>query len=170
LIKVCIDASLAIAWLSYEKYTVSANALRQDWLREGVELLGPPIFHAEVMSVLRQQVFFKKILPEDGEEAFSICLDIPIRIIGGPEVYSTAWRMAKELDLPVCYDTQYLAVAELEDCEFWTTDRKLVNLIQSKNNRVRWLGEYGKQQKEEKRAAKDNDIPNHDIPGLWREI
>ena len=138
---VCIDASLAVAWLSYERYTAIANALRQEWSEKGVELLGPPVFHAEVTSVLRQQVFFKRILPEEGEEAFSIYLDIPIRIIDGPEVYRQAWRLAKEFNLPVCYDMHYLAVAELEDCEFWTLDRKLVNTVRQ-NKRVRWVGEH----------------------------
>ncbi len=168
--KACIDASLAIAWLSYNKYTDRANALWQDWLQEGIELLGPPIFHADVMSVLQKQVVLKKILPEEGEEAFSICLDIPIRIIDGFEMYRTAWRLVKALNLPACYDAQYLAVAEIEDCEFWTTDKKLLNLIQNKNSHVRWLGNYGTPAIDNKKMVKDNVITKTDIPGLWREI
>jgi len=168
--RVCIDASLAVAWLSYEKYTENANALRKEWLREGIEFLGPPIFYTEVISVLRQQVFSKKMLPDDVEEAFSICLDIPIRIIDSPEVYRTAWRLAKELNLPTCYDTQYLAVSELEECDLWTTDRKLMNLVQSKNSRVRWLGEYKITNKENQKVDKDNAMTKSDMPGLWRAI
>ena len=142
---VCVDASVAVAWLSYEQHTASANALRREWRDKGVQMVGPPLFHAEVISTLRQHVYFKRILPEEGEEAFSIYLDIPIRIIDKQEVYRKAWELAKEFDLPRTYDMQYLAVAELEDCEFWTSDERLVNSLQSKVKRIRWVGEHIKE-------------------------
>ncbi|OGO38787.1 MAG: hypothetical protein A2147_10885 [Chloroflexi bacterium RBG_16_57_8] len=163
--RVCIDASLALAWLSYEKYTPNANALMREWQTRGVELVGPPMFHAEVTSVLRQHVFFKRMLPDEGDEAFSISLGIPIRIVDGVEVYRTAWQMSKELGLPVCYDSQYLAVAELEDCEFWTADKKLVDTVKKKAARIRWIGDYAREQARETQKA-----PEPDSPGLRREM
>jgi predicted nucleic acid-binding protein len=142
--KICVDASLAIAWLSFEQHTGNVNALWREWRERGVEMVCPAMFYAEVTSVLREQVFFKRILPEEGEEAFSICLDIPIRVIDGAGVYRKAWNLAKEYNLPRTYDMQYLAVAELEDCEFWTADRKLVDSLKGKDERVRWVGELSK--------------------------
>ena len=139
---VCVDASLAVAWLSYERYTAIANALRYEWRQHRVQMVGPALFHAEVTSTLRKQVYLKRILPEEGEEAFSIYLDIPIRIIDGPEIYRKAWQLAKEFNLPRTYDMQYLAVAELEDCQFWTCDERLASSLQGKVSRVRWVGEY----------------------------
>ena len=139
---VCVDASLAVAWLSYEEHTANANALRQEWSRRGVQMVAPTLFHAEVTSAIRQHVYFKRILPEEGEEAFSIYLDIPIRIIDGPKVYRKAWQLAKEFNLPRTYDMQYLAVAELKDCELWTADRRLANSLPGKADRIKWVGEY----------------------------
>ncbi len=141
---VCVDASLAVAWLSWEKQTPIANALRQEWLQKGIQMVGPALFHAEVTSTIRKHVYFQQILPEEGEEAFSIYLDIPIRIINGPDVYRKAWQLAQEFNLPVCYDMQYLAVAELEDCELWTADSRLANSLKGKAKRIRWLGDYAK--------------------------
>ncbi len=141
---VCVDASLAIAWLSWEENTPVANALRYEWRQHSVQMVGPALFHAEVTSAIRKHVYFKRILPEEGEEAFSIYLDIPIKIIDGQEVYRKAWQLAKEFNLPVCYDMQYLAVAELEDCELWTVDRKLVNSLSSQTKRLKWVGEFNK--------------------------
>ncbi|MDO9334054.1 MAG: type II toxin-antitoxin system VapC family toxin [Dehalococcoidales bacterium] len=140
--KVCIDASLAVSWLSYERHTVRANALRRYWIEKSVEMVAPALFHAEVVSALRQQVYFKRILPDEGEEAFSIYLDIPLTVIDGPEIYRKAWQLTKDLNQPVCYDMQYLAIAELEDCLLWTSDRKLVNAVRSKTDRVRWIGDF----------------------------
>ncbi|MBI2832293.1 MAG: type II toxin-antitoxin system VapC family toxin [Chloroflexi bacterium] len=139
---VCVDSSVALAWLLITQQNDKADALRKEWRESGVQLLGPPLFRAEVESVLRQNVFFKKILPEDGEEAFSIFLAIPIKIIDTPAMYRKAWELAKKFNLPVCYDTQYLAVAELEDCEFWTADRRFFNSLGGKGGRVKWVGEY----------------------------
>ncbi len=141
---VCVDASVAVAWLSYEQHTAIANALRQEWREKGIQMVGPSLFHAEVASTLRRYVYFKRILPEEGEEAFSIYLDIPIRIIDERKVYRKAWELAKEFDLPRTYDMQYLAVAELEDCEFWTSDKRLVNSLQGKISRIRWVGEHSR--------------------------
>jgi predicted nucleic acid-binding protein len=107
-------------------------------------MVGPAMFYAEVTSVLREHVFWGKILPEEGEEALSICLDIPVRTVDNPEVYRRAWELARRFNLPRTYDMQYLAVAELEDCEFWTADRKLANSLRNKVKRIRWVGDHGK--------------------------
>ena len=139
---VCVDASLAVAWLFDEEYSENADGLRRQWRDRGIQMLGPALFHAEVTSAIRQHVYFKRMLPEEGEEAFSIYLDIPIRIIDEPKVYRKAWQLAKEFNLPVCYDMQYLAVAELEDCELWTADRRLANSLRGKVNRIKWVGDY----------------------------
>lgn len=142
---VCVDSSLALAWLLVAQQNDNADALRQEWSEKRIKLLGPPMFHAEVTSVLRQQVFFKRILPEEGEEVFSIYQEIPVRTIDEPAMYRKAWELAKEFNLPVCYDMQYLAVAELEDCELWTADKKLANSLQGKVKRIRWVGEHIKE-------------------------
>ncbi len=141
---VCIDASLALAWLSYEEYSANANALRREWRENNIQMIGPPMFHAEVTSVIRQYVYFKRLLPEEGEEAFSIYQEIPIRTVEGPAMYRKAWELAKQLNLTICYDMQYLAVAELEDCELWTADKKLANSLRRRTKRVRWVGEFTK--------------------------
>ena len=139
---VCIDASLALAWLFVEAHGEQADSLWKEWENDAVELVAPSMFHAEVISSLRKNVYFKRILPEEGEHLFSLYSEIPVRIIDGQEIYRIAWRLAKEYELPVCYDMQYLAVAEIENCDFWTLDRKLVNTVRGKNRRVKWVGEY----------------------------
>lgn len=100
------------------------------------------MFHAEVASSIRRNVYFKEISPAEGERLFAMYLELPVRIIEGHQIYRKAWELAQQFNLPVCYDMQYLAVAELADCELWTLDRKLVNAVRGKNKRVRWVGEY----------------------------
>ncbi|MBI4596471.1 MAG: type II toxin-antitoxin system VapC family toxin [Candidatus Tectomicrobia bacterium] len=140
--RVCVDASLALAWLFFEEHHEQADELLKVWARDAIELVAPPLFHAEVTTSIRKKVYFKRILPEEGERLFMAYSSMPVRVVDSAEMYRTAWQLAKEFDLPVCYDMQYLAVAELENCEFWTLDRKLVNAVRGKNKRVRWVGEY----------------------------
>jgi len=87
-------------------------------------------------------VFFKKILPEEGEAAFRLFLEMRVRTVAHPSVTVLAWEMAKKFNLPRTYDLQYLAVAELIDCPLWTSDKRFVNSLQNKVGRVKWLGDY----------------------------
>lgn len=180
--KVCIDSSLAATWISYAKHTAAANLLRQEWAKNGVEFVSPPVFYPEVMGFLQQQVLSRGMLPEEADEAFSICLEIPIKIVGSEDVYRTAWQVSKEPDLNLSWAAQYLAVAELENCEFWTADRRLASLAQEKRTWVKWVGDYGRDPVGEVPTPKQVTTPTPDgapkrygtveldDPGLWRKL
>jgi len=139
---VCIDASLALIWLLPAEQDETASILRRKWDEEGVEVVTAPLFHAEVTSVLRQQVYFKRLLPEEGEEAFSAYSKIGVKSADNPGIQEVAWELAKKFNLPRTYDMQYLAVAELIECELWTNDQRLINSLQGKVSRIKWVGEY----------------------------
>ena len=140
--KVCIDASLALTWLLPQERIITADALILQWHTQGVKLITAPLFHAEVTSVIRQQVYFKKLHPDEGELLFSLYLQLEIETVYEPVIYGQAWELAKKFNLPRTYDMQYLAVAELRDCELWTNDRRLVNSLQGKASQIKWAGEY----------------------------
>jgi predicted nucleic acid-binding protein len=140
--KVCIDASLAIQWLLPTQQNRLAESLLEAWDKDGTELIGPPLFDAELTSVIRLQIYSKNLLVEQGEEAFLSYRELGVKIINHPELPHTAWELAKKYNLPRTYDMQYLAVAEMEDCEVWTLDKKLVNAVRGKNRRVKWAGDY----------------------------
>jgi len=139
---VCIDASLALIWLLPAEQDETASILRRKWDEEGVEIITAPLFHTEVTSVLREQVYFKRLLPEEGEEAFSAYLEMGVRSIDSSEIQKKAWELAKVFNLPRTYDMQYLAVAELKDCDLWTNDKSLINSLQGKVSRIKWVGDY----------------------------
>ena len=144
--QVCVDASLTILWLLPTQRTPQATELLEQWVRAGVDLIGPPLFDAEVTSTIRLNVYLNKILPEEGEEAFSGYSALAVRTVSPPGLYRRAWELAIDYNQRRTYDMQYLALAELEDCEFWTADRSLVNSLKRKNKRIRWVGEGKKTQ------------------------
>ncbi len=142
--RVCVDASLAILWLIPTQRTRQAADLLEQWGREDVDLISPPLFDAEVTSAIRRHVYFKRLLPAQGEKAFLFYRELGVKIVSPPELPRVAWELAKEYHQPRTYDMQYLAVAELEDCQFWTADSRLANSLKGKAKRIRWVGDYGK--------------------------
>ncbi|MFC1977744.1 type II toxin-antitoxin system VapC family toxin [Chloroflexota bacterium] len=143
--QVCVDASLAILWLIPTQQDPLAESLLQSWDQAGTEFIGPPLFDAEVTSTIRRHVYFKKLLPAQGEKAFLFYRELGVKIVSPPELPRVAWELAKEYHQPRTYDMQYLAVAELEDCELWTADSRLANSLKGKAKRIRWLGDYDKE-------------------------
>jgi predicted nucleic acid-binding protein len=58
------------------------------------------------------------------------------------EVSTQAMEFAQRFRLPATYDAHYLALAYAEQCECWTADKRLWNVVKRELNWVRWLGEY----------------------------
>ncbi len=139
---VCIDASLALMWLLSAEQNEAANTLRREWYKNDIQIITASLFHAEVTSVLREQVYFNRLPPEEGEQAFLAYLEIGVKSIDSPGIQEVAWELAKKFNLPRTYAMQYLAVAELNDCELWTNDKRLINSLQGKVSRIKWVGEY----------------------------
>ncbi len=139
---VCLDSGFLLAWLMPEKYSEAAGAAILKWKKDRSRLMTAPLFHAEVTSVIREQVYFKKLLPEQGDACFFYYQQLGVESYTNEiRLQQTAWELAKSLNLPRAYDAQYLAAAELENCELWTADKRLYNSISGKNKRIRWVGE-----------------------------
>ena len=80
------------------------------------------------------------IISAHGDEAFAQFQRLNIRYVSRPGIISRAWALAKEYDRPEAYDTAYLAVAQIEECEFWTADRKLYRAVGDQLKWVRLVG------------------------------
>lgn len=137
---VCIDASLALILLIPHQLSSKAEALWRSWLDSEILIVAPPLFFAEVTSVLRESVYFGRILPGEGEDAFNIFMRLGVRSSEPVNLQSQAWDLARQYNRPRAYDAQYLAVAKQLGCELWTADRRLVNAVPV--SWLRWVGDY----------------------------
>ena len=68
-------------------------------------------------------------------------MDLSVLTLSPPELSREAWELAVELNLPTVYDTAYLALAQIEGCDFWTADRSFYRVASGKYGFVRLLGE-----------------------------
>lgn len=67
----------------------------------------------------------------EAREALNIAFALPIRFYSDGELHESARMMAGRFALPAAYDAHYLALAERHGATFFTTDRRLVNAVQS---------------------------------------
>lgn len=106
-------------------------------------MLAPPLFRAEVTSVIRRWVFTGGVSESYGREALQRALKFPVMISDDSvALQQQAYDLATSLNRPRAYDTQYLALAEMRRCPLWTADQRFVNAVGGRFPNVRWLGEF----------------------------
>lgn len=136
---VCVDASLVLALLLPEENSEKVRNLWERWRSDAIHAVAPPMLLAEVSSVLRGAVHFRRIDPDEGDQAFQAFGHMPIRIREYADLLERAWGIAKRFNQPQVYDSLYLAVAEREGCDFWTGDKRLAKATQVPW--IRWIGD-----------------------------
>lgn len=139
--RVCVDASLVLLWLLPQELSPQADALWQRWESAQVSKIAPPVLYAEVPSVLREAVFHRRFTPEEGDEAFQAFCELGIEVLSPQHLHLHAWEMGKAYNAPGLYDLHYLALAELERCELWKADRRLVDMVRGRSLWAKWVGE-----------------------------
>jgi predicted nucleic acid-binding protein len=139
---VCVDANLVIRTLVYGPFSEQATALLTRWSRQRVALIAPSLFAFEVVSTLRRLVYLQEITPDEGEEAFRRYLEFKIRLAYRQRIFLVAWQLAKHFRQSRVYDMTYLALAQMHNCEFWTADEKLFNVVKAELSWVNWVGNY----------------------------
>jgi predicted nucleic acid-binding protein len=141
--EVCVDACLMLKLVLNEEDSALAENLFAKWQEKGVKLIAPVFFHVEMDSVVQKKASLPggtdRITPEQAEAAFEALQAIPVKTINEPGQRQRAWELARDLGLPVVYDSHYLALAELRGCEFWTSDARLYNAVNEKIPYIRLL-------------------------------
>lgn len=139
--EVSVDASLIIKLVVREADSSQADALYEEWVDQGIQMIAPPFYEVEVDSILRKKVtIHNDISVEEAGEAFKELQKLPIRILSVPGQRQRAWELSSQLGLPNVYDATYLALVELRLCEFWTADERLYNHVKDTLAYVRWIG------------------------------
>jgi len=137
---VCVDANVIIWALAPFPFSEAAEALLARWQRDEITLIAPALFAFEVTSTLRRLVYLKELTAEEGETAFRRFLDIPVRLSHRRAIFPLAWQLARDFDLSRAYDASYLALAQIQQCDLWTADERLYNIVRERFPWVRWIG------------------------------
>lgn len=126
---ICLDASVLVKLATSEPGADAASQLVKDALRNGIEMVAPSFFMAEVLSVLRGQIQRGRLVAGAADDALDELFSLPVEEVSDVEMYRRAWEIAGALGMPVVYDAVYLAVAELRRATFWTADEALYRKV-----------------------------------------
>lgn len=129
--RVVADASVFLALVLNETYTPHAQAVLSQWSKESREICAPLLFQYEVVATLRRRVYVKDITTEEARKRVDLIFALDIEYFHDHTLLVRGFEIATALDRPRAYDSQYLALAERLDCEFWTADERLVNSVQN---------------------------------------
>lgn len=139
----CLDASVAVKLvLKGEAHRAAARKLVSDSIRAGIELIAPPIFPAEVDSVIRRRVHDGLLEAAKGKAAQALLDQAPVQIRTHPDLRRRTREIAERFNQRMVYDATYAALAELSDGEFWTADKAFHDAVHRELKFVRYLPDY----------------------------
>ena len=138
---ICVDASLMLAFLLRdEEFTEEATVLLAAWREAQEAMIAPSLLPFEVLSGIRLAVYTSRITSDEGDEVHGRFRRMPIELRMPVRLSDQTWEIGRRLNPPRLYDASYLALAEIEDCDVWTADRRFVNLVAGRSARLRWVG------------------------------
>ena len=136
-----VDASVAVKWLLEEENSDRAARLAHGWSREGVTVVAPYLLPAEVCNALHRRVTARFLSGQQAVLLFETLTSARISLAEPPRLHTRALELADHLRLPAVYDSHYLALAEIIDCEMWTADERFYRAAAARFPRVHWIGE-----------------------------
>jgi predicted nucleic acid-binding protein len=141
---VVVDTSIVIKWVLNEPDSAMALALLNEWSSNGTAIRAPALLIYELTNALYQHIRKNDETLEEAKQALvdaflvNLELDFSLNIA----LSMRAMEFAHQHKLPATYDPHYLALAERENCEYWTADKRLWNAVKGKLTWVRWFGDY----------------------------
>jgi len=121
--------------------TPKALQLIENWETTQTQIFAPVLFHYELAAVLRKHVYRGTLAKPIATQWLEMLTRRSITLIYDTPLIRRAHEIATQLNQPTAYDSQYLALAERLDCEFWTADKRLYNTAQPHFAWVHWIGE-----------------------------
>ena len=127
--RLTVDCSVVVKWkITAEDDAAKADALLLDWQQQAVELCAPNLLQSEVMSAFLRAHRRGRVDEREAREAIRDLLALPFVLFDVAPVVNRAFDIAQQYNQR-SYDCIYVALAEGEDMELWTGDRRLYNAL-----------------------------------------
>lgn len=139
---VVVDASLAVKWLVREVYSDVAEALARSWVASQMQPVAPHLMPVEVANALYRRVVRREVSLARATQLMASLTASGVELREPARLHELAMALAQQTQQSAVYDTHYLALAEVLDCEFWTADLRLYRSARSSASRIRWIGEF----------------------------
>jgi predicted nucleic acid-binding protein len=71
----------------------------------------------------------QRLTLEEAKMALETIMQVGVQVIEPAGLYTQSLELASVYNTTNAYDTQYMALAEMENCELWTADERLVTRV-----------------------------------------
>lgn len=140
---ICADSSVVTKWLfPEEEHGAIAQTLLTDQIARREEIIAPFLLRDEITNVVRKKIRFERFPPAKIDTVLDYFLSLPIAFPDPDRLFHTALHIAVRHNLHAIYDAEYLALAQIAGCEFWTADLELIRKVKRHLPFVRALSEY----------------------------
>lgn len=120
------DASFTIKHLLPNPQQVRCIQLLREWERNDYAFCVPALWAYEVTSSLNKLVHFQQIHSDEAREALLLVQTMKVELVlPQAEQMNRAFAWTRQLNRAAAYDSFYLALAEVRQCDFWTADSHL---------------------------------------------
>jgi predicted nucleic acid-binding protein len=136
---VVIDASVAVKAILPNPLQGHSLALVQTFAE--VQPVAPALWAYETTSAIVKTVHFGEITDREGREALEKLNALGVRLFAADaEQNQAAFDWTMRLKRASAYDSYYLALAQVLECDFWTADKRLFNALQGAHlGWVHWI-------------------------------
>lgn len=144
--KLIVDASVGIKWYLPEEQNLTADIILHQFNANKIDIVVPFLFRLEVVNSLLSATLSKRITYALAESSVRNFLKQGFNIIDlSAQNYRGIYEFAHKYSLSV-YDANYVLLAEQENCNFVTADRKLFLKINDKKPTVKWIDNFFKEE------------------------
>jgi len=130
-VTICVDASFIARLLVGTPEQSQWETLWIQWHESASLIVAPTLLYYEISNALHRLTVANQLTMAQADQALSDALSLEIQLYGNNELHQQAIALARQLNLPAAYDAHYLALAQRLEAEFWTSDRRLFNAVQS---------------------------------------
>jgi predicted nucleic acid-binding protein len=141
--KIVVDANVCIALIIPLAYSDLAAKQWLLWQTHRFQIYAPLLWEYEVVSALRKAIAAGLISKKETEAALQRLMNLGVECHRpDSDLHRSALQWAEDVNQPVAYDSQYLALAEALEADFWTADKRLVDSLKTKKlTWLHWIGE-----------------------------
>ena len=126
MIRLVVDASVAVKWLMPENHAEAARRI----LSSNHELLAPDLIWAEVGNILWKRLRRRELRGHVAGDLLRNFYRYPLQTFASRALITAAWELAEQYDRSF-YDCLYLALAVNAECPLVTADLKLYNRLKA---------------------------------------
>jgi predicted nucleic acid-binding protein len=139
---ICLDASVVAKLVLPEEHSDLARALYSATVTAGEPIVAPDLLPFEVTNIIRKRMVREGMSLADADLAITEFQSLAVTLTTPPEIHREALELTDACGLRAAYDAHYVVLARRFDCDLWTDDEDLIQVVGKRLSFVRAISSY----------------------------